>query len=105
MGVLRVMPTKAFSDAVGVVTTQRGLAIYQHGPLKPGADRWLRLLAEEWQEVEDELHILNIRAQFSPSMVSEARRRTIAELAQLAQLAIGVIELLQAEEAQCHKEN
>ena len=33
-------------------------AVMKHGPLKPGADRWMRLLGEEWEEVQDEFALL-----------------------------------------------
>lgn len=78
-----------------VELARRG-AIHKHGPLKPGADRWMRLLGEEYREVNDELVVLRLEDQTDRV---ETRTRAIAELAQLAQLAIGVIELLQAEEA------
>lgn len=79
-------------------------ATQKHGPLKPGADRWMRLLGEEWEEVQDELALMQVSVDGldetnNREIQADCRKATIAELAQLAQLCIGVIELLQAEEA------
>lgn len=88
------MASLSFSG-ITEVAKARTEADAKHGPLKPGADRWMRLLGEEWQEVQDELAFM-LCPEVDAGIV---RERAIAELAQLAQLAIGVIELLQAEEA------
>lgn len=92
--------TATLSDsALLVIKTERNRAIIQHGPLKPGPQRWVRLLAEEWEEAQDELMTLDALLH-SPkgatiSELQQIRGRAIAELAQLAQLAIGIIEHLQ----------
>lgn len=90
--------TQEFTDqSMWMVVYARQEALAKHGPLKPGADRWMRLLGEEWQEVQDELAMTLLVTH--PEGAALYRKQAIAELAQLAQLAIGVIELLQAEEA------
>lgn len=67
----------------------RSEALAKHGELKPGPKRWLRLIAEEWWEAQVELHTLgNVQEESD-------KREAIVELAQLAQLCIGVIELIQ----------
>lgn len=86
------------------VVRARQDAVRKHGVLKPGADRWMRLLGEEWEEVQDELMSLHQLGSYAKvpggdGYKSNVRKRAIAELAQLSQLAIGVIEQLQQEEA------
>lgn len=87
--------------ALHQVAIARMEALDKYGPLKPGADRWSRLIAEEWQEVEDELRTLYVLADHGEEPVQaeelQYRDRAINELAQLAQLCIGAIELLQQE--------
>lgn len=91
----RQIDMESLSMAIGTVVTERQLALNQHGPLKPGPERWSRLLQEEMQEVEDEFSLVNCPGPEYAETRQEARARAIVELAQLAQLAIGVIELLQ----------
>lgn len=79
-----------FGPAMLKVIDERRRALLKHGPLKPGPDRWCRVLQEELEEVADELLTL-----FTMPDDEEIRQRAIIELAQLAQLAIGTIELLQ----------
>lgn len=84
------IPNKILGGAaVATVAMARSYAVDKHGPLKPGADRWIRLIGEEWEEAQDELACLGM------APMAGVRDRAIAELAQLAQLCIGVIELLQ----------
>lgn len=83
--------------AIHKVRRARMEAVQKHGELKPGPERWSRLLAEEWQEVEDELRTLS---SLRSGMLwgedgHQAKMRAMEELAQLAQLAIGIIELIQ----------
>lgn len=88
-----------FAVALEQVRAERSRALAQHGPLKPGPARWSRLMAEEWQEVEDELAILELLATglttWDREDMAAAKVRTVEELGQLAQLCIGVIELIQ----------
>lgn len=99
------MPSKSVvvpfrGKALAEVVIARAESIAKHGPLKPGADRWACLISEEYREVCDELIFLGDPFPFiPPEATAAARVRAINELAQLAQLCIGVIELLQAEEA------
>lgn len=86
----------AWCLAIMEVVRERCRAMDVHGPLKPGYDRWSRLLAEEWQEVEDELQTL--QQPLWDNDKEDAKQRLKEELAQLAQLAIGMIEILQQEE-------
>ncbi len=83
--------------ALHEVLLARAEAEDRHGPLRPGVDRWHRLIEEEWQEVQDEFALLRHTAGTPRLFEPEIRERTIKELAQLAQLAIGAIELLQEE--------
>lgn len=84
-----------FGPAMMKVINERRKALDKHGPLKPGPDRWCRVLQEEMEEVADELLTTCIPGSDYADARKEAADRAIIELAQLAQLAIGVIELLQ----------
>lgn len=82
-----------FNKIVDIVRQERNRALSQHGPLKAGPVRWERLISEEYQEVCDELATL---AHFGSNAPPISRQAAVAELAQLAQLCIGIIELIQA---------
>lgn len=69
-------------------------ADHTHGNLKPGPARWSRLITEEYQEVMDELATLQGMDISDPNWV-DTKQRAVEELAQLAQLCIGAIELIQ----------
>lgn len=89
--------------ALLVVRAEHNRAVLTHGPLKPGLERWIRLLSEEWEEATDELSLLHALILHNPeqppailSAIQQAKSTAVAELAQVAQLAIGIIELIQA---------
>lgn len=83
-----ILNAPPFVRALARVQLERGRAVALHGELKGGPVRWERLISEEYQEVMDELATLSL----SPI----GQEKAIIELAQLAQLAMGVIELIQA---------
>lgn len=92
----------AWHKAMEVVMVERHRALEKHGALRRGPLRWIRLLAEEWQEINDELSTMAFGDKSLPAY-ADARNRAKIELAQLAQLCIGVIELIQQEEEICRK--
>lgn len=79
------------------VLAARYEAISKHGPLKAGPVRWSRLLQEEMREVEDEFAVLSlcIADRTIWPVCDTHKRLAVKELAQLAQLCIGIIELIQ----------
>lgn len=94
--------TRASWDrAVNTVLGERAKALEKHGPLKTGTARHWRLLKEEYLEVEVEL--VGLMLSQSTRAAMDRVHHGIIELAQLAQLCIGIIEILQAEEAHSAK--
>jgi hypothetical protein len=86
--------------ALAEVEAARASAYRKHGALKMGADRWMRLISEEYEEVCDELvclHPVTGNIARTAKEYRDIHKRAISELAQLSQLCIGVIELLQQE--------
>jgi hypothetical protein len=75
--------------ALDTVWTADREADRKHGPLKGGMDRWAHHLREECDEAVAEMWALKHNRQDS-----NAKTRLIVELAQVAQLAIRMIEMV-----------
>lgn len=91
-----ILNAPPFVQALARVQLERGRAVALHGPLKSGPGRWERLISEEYQEVMDELAVIGCLRKDGPQFTHDtAVECAISELAQLAQLCMGVIELLQ----------
>lgn len=90
------MPSK-LDTAIDEVIKARKEAVAKHGELKSGPMRWCRLLGEEyWESIAELEALIEARTQYPTKTEHDATKlRAIAELAQLAQLCIGVIELIQ----------
>lgn len=84
--------------AMDAVIQARKEAEAKHGKLRLGPERWSRLLVEEFDEALDELQLLTAiecGAQHTDTQRIEIIERAICELAQLTQLSMGCITLLQ----------
>ncbi len=78
-----------------LVFVEKMKALHKHGRLQGGMGRWIHHLREECEEAVEEMHNMEVYRDMPGSRVeTETRKRLIEELAQVVQLAEGMMAML-----------